>query len=237
MEGFNLERFKSEVLSKGLARPNRFHVIINTPPGIIAPYSGYNNLVSLFCEETNFPPLIATAKAYRIYGPSFQMPISAEYGGEGISMTFYVDREMKVKRFFEEWIHTIVEQDTFLLNYRNNYSTDSIIIHQLDEKDETTYTCKLIDAFPRSINLMPLNNSLQNQVHRLTVMFAYRYWESVVKPRLSPIQPTSESVVLPSPVRPSSSSIVLPETQRRQFDWLTGEYRENIQGSDFPPAA
>ena len=228
MEGFNLERFKTEVLTKGLARQNRFQVIINVPPGLQPPYSKYNNLVSLFCEETNFPPLIATAKAYRIYGPAFQMPISAEYGGEGISMTFYVDREMRVKRFFEEWIHTIVEQNTFLLNYRNSYATDGISIHQLDEKDNITYTCKLIDAFPRSINLMPVNNSIQNQVHRLTVMFAYRYWESSIKSRPSPIQP---------PAPPTQQTLELQPTQRKQFDWLTGEFKENSQGSDLPPAA
>ena len=129
-----------------------------------------------------------------------------------------------MKRFFEEWIHTIVEQDTFLLNYRNNYSTDGILIHQLDEQDNITYSCKLIDAFPRSMNLMPLNNSLQNQVHRLTVMFAYRYWESVVKPK-------------PSSIQPPAPTLELLPTQRKQFDWLTGEYKENIQGSDLPPAA
>jgi hypothetical protein len=90
-------------------------------------------------------------------------------------MTFHVDREMLVKRFFEDWTATIVGEDDFLLYYQDQYVVD-MEIKQLNEQDEISYICKLYDAFPRSINIMALNNSAQSQTHRLTVMFAYRYW-------------------------------------------------------------
>jgi hypothetical protein len=35
---------------------------------------------------------------------------------------------------------------------------------------------ELIEAFPRSVAMMELNNSTQNQVHKLNVTFAYRKW-------------------------------------------------------------
>jgi len=179
MADFSLNDFKAQVLGKGLARPNRFEVNIGVPLGLNSQYKTHGKIVNLLCEETNFPPLIISTKAYKIFGPSFQRPVSAEYGGEGISMTFHVDRNMFVKRFFEEWAYAVVAKNTFLINYQEDYAT-IIEINQLDEQNNKVYSCYLNEAFPRSINVMPLNHNTQNQTHRLNVMFAYRYWTSSI---------------------------------------------------------
>jgi hypothetical protein len=177
MAEFSLNEFKSQVLGKGLSRPNRFEVNIGVPLGLNSQYKTYGNIVNLLCEETNFPPLIINTKAYKIFGPSYQRPVSAEYGGEGISMTFHVDQNMFVKRFFEEWTYAVISKNTFLINYQEEYAT-IVEINQLDQQNKIVYSCFLNEAFPRSINVMPLNHSTQNQTHRLTVMFAYRSWTS-----------------------------------------------------------
>ena len=64
--------------------------------------------VSLLCESANFPPLNINTKAQRIYGPAYQRPVGSDYGGDGISLTFHVDRQMLVKRLFDAWMETIV---------------------------------------------------------------------------------------------------------------------------------
>jgi len=174
MTTFSLDRFRSQVLSEGLARTNRFQVFI-IPPLAMNSYKDKATLVSLYCEETNFPPLSTTVKSYKLFGPAHQRAVSSEFGGEGISMTFHIDSSMYVKRFFEEWMYATVDPETFLLNYHKDYASN-IQIDQLDEEDNIVYQCEIIDAFPRSINLLQLNNSAQNQTHRLTVMFAYRRW-------------------------------------------------------------
>lgn len=235
---FNIDEFRNEVLGSGLARPNRFEVEIPVPSGLNNFYKQFGRLISLFCEETNFPPLIVSTKGYKIFGPSFQRPVSAEFGGEGISMTFHVDREMIVKRFFEEWCYSVIEPDTFLVGYQNEYVQD-ITIYQLDETDNVTYRCVLKDAFPRSINIMALNNSTQNQTHRLTVMFAYRYWTAVMD------NETDSSIRNTVPFIPPEKSRSfarrpeenLPEkTARRQFNPTTGNL-EGSPGSDLPISA
>ena len=181
---FTLDNFRAEVLGLGLARTNRFEVEIPVPNVILNEYRNAGPLISLFCEETNFPPLLVNTRQYRIYGPAVPRPVSAEYGGEGISMTFHIDRNMFVKRFFEEWIYSIVGENTFLIGYQEEYAVD-IMINQLDEEDNITYRVKLIEAFPKAVNLVPLNNTSVNQTHRLTVMFAYRYWSSALNDELS----------------------------------------------------
>lgn len=236
MSTFSLDNFRNQVLGSGLARTNRFEVIIPVPNGMNNFYRNHGRLISLFCEETNFPPLIVSTKSYKIFGPSFQRPVSAEYGGEGLSMTFHVDSDMLVKRFFEEWTYTVVTPYSFQLNYEEDYVVD-ITIHQLDETDNITYTCKLINAFPRSINLMPLNNSAQNQTHRLTVMFAYRYWDSALNGETTEIINTVTPFQPPPTSRAFTKIYPKEKEAKRQFNPTTGNLENNTPGSDLPISA
>jgi hypothetical protein len=147
---WNLSKFRSEVLSgAGLSRTNRFEVVITPPPKLASSFSE-SYLSSLYVEQASLPLLNLTVKPLKIFGPSYQRPISSEYGGEGISLTFHVDREMKVRKFFENWMHIIVDPDTFTVGYQSDYIAD-VYIKQLDEQDDVTYEVKLIEAFPRSM--------------------------------------------------------------------------------------
>lgn len=171
---FQLENFLSEIRQGSLARVNRFEVIINAPLNTGQSINDAKK-ISLLCEVANFPPLSLTVKPFKIFGPSYQRPITSEYGGDGMSMTFHVDRDMAVKRFFDDWLEYIVNRNSFTVAYQSDYITE-ILVRQLDEQNNVTYEIELLEAFPRSITLMDLNNSAQNQTHRLNVIFAYRYW-------------------------------------------------------------
>ena len=202
---FNLDKFRSEVLSgSGLARTNRFEVTIAPPVSLAGSYN-VSELASLYVEQASIPNLSINTKSLRIFGPAYQRPMSSEYGGEGISMTFHVDQKMMIRRFFEDWMHQIVDPVKFTVNYQENYITD-LLIKQLDEQDNVVYEVKLIEAFPRSINLMELNNSSSNQTHRLNVLFAYRYWYNTAIERTNPV---------PLPRNVKNPQVPVVETQTR----------------------
>jgi len=193
---FQLSNFQAEVLGRGLARPNRFEVIIPRPRRLNtrAQQRGLNGgivggerigvgtippqRISIMCEQSAFPLFNINVKPYRIYGTPYQRPVTSDYGGDGLPMTFHVDRAMTVKRFFEDWARFIVNKDTFNVAFQDQYAVD-IEIYQLDELNRRTYGCRLIDAFPRSLNQMELNMNAQNQTHRLIVLFSYRKWQFV----------------------------------------------------------
>ena len=177
MAYFSLENFKASVLGEGLAKTNRFEVRIIPPSGFDDAYT-YSKKVSLYCETASFPLLNINTKPHRIYGPVFQRPVTSEYGGEGIPLTFHLDQKMDVKVYFENWIQNIVNRNTYNVAYQDDY-TGEIELYQLNDIEEITYGIKLIEAFPRSMNLLELNNAAQNQTHRLTVLFAYRKWELI----------------------------------------------------------
>ncbi len=227
MANYSLERFRSEILDgAGLARNNRFEVII-TPPNGLSGRGPESELASLYVEQASVPLLNIFAKPFKIFGPTYQRPITSEYGGEGMPITFHVDRNMRIRRFFEDWMHLIVDPVRFTVGYQENYISD-IFIRQLDEQNNVTNEIKLIEAFPRNINLMDLNNNSSNQTHRLNVLFAYRYWVNTARTTPTPV--SIPRVVL----NPQVPTI---DTRSRQFNPLTGHLEYDTPGSDLPISA
>jgi hypothetical protein len=185
---FNLSQFIGAVREDSLARVNRFEVFINTPSDLLLSLKNRSNAraVSLYCEMASLPPVNISTKSFKIFGPTYQRPFGAEYGGEGISLTFHVDRDMQVKKFFDEWTARVVDPKSGFVGFQEDYIS-TLTLKQLNEQDEVTYELELEEAFPRSVNLLELNNSAQNQTHRLNVLFAYRYWRDV-SPEFQTIQ-------------------------------------------------
>ena len=207
---FQLSNFQSEVLGRGLARPNRFEVIIPRPAivnrdaiqiglngGIVGADRISTNTIppqriSILCEQAAFPLFNINVKPYRIYGTPYQRPVTSDYGGDGLPMTFHIDRQMTVKRFFEDWGRFIINRDTFNVVFQDQYAVD-IEIYQLDEFNRRTYGVKIIDAFPRSQNQIELNMGAQNQTHRMIVLFSYRKWIYVNEsPTIKSLEPSGE---------------------------------------------
>lgn len=190
----SLENFIYEVTRKGLARTNLFSVEIPTPPCL--PRNAAPSFLSLFCQTASFPPTNIGVRDLRIFGPTYKRPYNVDYGGEGISMTFLIDRKMELKKYFDLWMHNVVDPDEYHVFYDEGdtkYTTD-ITVKQITEiqpgkkiyenngyesiapaQDITNeYIIKIQDAFPRNVGMIELDTTAQNATHKLTVNFAYR---------------------------------------------------------------
>jgi hypothetical protein len=174
MSNFSISNFISEVNSRGLARPSRFEVFILPPPGL-GVLTGSGRFVSLMCESASLPAMSISTKPFRIYGASYQRPVSSEFNGDGITLSFYIDNQMEVKSFFDAWMFKVVNPNSFNVSYQQEY-VSQIKIAQLDEQNTESYSVYLEDAFPRAVNMLDLNMGATNQVHKLNVTFAYRRW-------------------------------------------------------------
>ena len=225
---FNLSQFLSQSRRDSFARVNRFEVFIFSPPALSQNKDAVS--VSLYCEMASLPPVNISTKSFKIFGPTYQRPFGAEYGGEGISLTFHVDRDMQVKKFFDEWTARVVDPDSGLVGYQDDYIS-TIRLRQLDEQDNVTYEIELSEAFPRSLNLLELNNSAQNQTHRLNVLFAYRYWKDV--------SPEFQTTPRDIPRQLLNPSIPVTDNRltQRQFNPLNSGILEDAPGSDLPISA
>ena len=157
MANFSLKRFQAEVRQRGLAKQNRFEILFPIPAGLQRVFKDIQ-IVNMFCESTSLPPQNINVKTQRIYGPVYQRPVSADYGGEGITMTFILDQQMDIKALFDAWLGIVVDPKQYFVHYQSDYVVP-IEIMQLNEKDEITYSALLEDAFPRNYTLLELNQS------------------------------------------------------------------------------
>jgi len=211
---FTLDEFRTQVLTRGMMKPNRFEVIIN-PPSCVGGASlqttnaGQANtgamdmgrLVSLFADTAQLPQTRINVASQRIFGPPTFHAQNADYGGDNISLTFYVDRDMQVKRFFDTWVDGIVDRTAGTVSYLADYAT-TMTVNQLDETDTITYSAKFEDLFPISVAPIQLDQNSMNQAGRLTVTFCYRRWTWDNEPAAKPIPPAKAAALYtPEPKR------------------------------------
>lgn len=171
MSVFSLEEFRAVVLQYGLAKSHRFEVMILAPAGLDMEEARY---VSLFADGTQLPQTRINTTQMRMWGSPRQMPQWAEYGGDNITINFHLDRKYDIKRFFDMWVDKIVDRDTSTVGYYSDYISD-IIISQLDENEDVSYTVTLKEAYPISVNPIQLDMNSPG-LSRLSVTFTYKKW-------------------------------------------------------------
>lgn len=174
----------------GVAKANRFAVYIPLPLISLSPGTIISNLISgntnplqvlndprdisLLCETATLPGrTIATTE----YATSIK-PVKQPYSfiNDDVNFTFLLTGDYYVKNVFSQWQNQILDQQTYRLNFKDDY-VSTVVIQQLNDKNVPVYTCQLNRAFPVSVSTIELGNSNENTVSRVTVTFAYDDWE------------------------------------------------------------
>ena len=172
----------------GFARPTRYEVFFFPPvsrsqTNIFAQVMGQTvadqtaRKTSLRCESFEFPGRnLDSAPDTNIYGPVREIVQGYSYGD--VTAVFQCSSDMKEKRFFETWQRLAYNPQTWSMQYYNDY-TGSIKIFQLDETDRQRYGVELVECFPKTIAAQPIAYGAVNEIQKVSVTFAYRYWKDL----------------------------------------------------------
>ena len=172
----------------GFARPTRYEVFFFPPvsrsqTNIFAQVMGQTvadqtaRKTALRCESFEFPGRnLDSAPDTNIYGPEREIVQGYSYGD--VTATFQCSSDMKEKRFFETWQRLAYNPQTWSMQYYNDY-TGSIKIFQLDETDRQRYGVELVECFPKTIAAQPIAYASVNEIQKVSVTFAYRYWKDL----------------------------------------------------------
>ena len=72
----------------------------------------------------------------------------------------------------------------------------------MNEKDERTYGCKLEECFPVTIGALPYGHGNNNQIQKVSVEFAYRYWRNIAtEPKKASLDSTLQDILKNSLLR------------------------------------
>ena len=135
--------------------------------------------VQAFCSAIEMPDREIVTKEIR-HGNTPTRHIAYDFKSQEITATFYADKFMRERSYFEMWQGAAFSTKSFNMNYYKNYVTD-MRIYQLgsfesaQERDEITYGVQLFDCLPTSISKVEYSHD-ENTVQTFTVTFKFMYW-------------------------------------------------------------
>jgi hypothetical protein len=163
----NIREFQAAIAKKGgMARTNRFRIRI--PNG--------GNDISLLCESIKFPSKTISSFDFSSWRNPIKIPNG--FSNEDVTAVFHLTNDYYIKNFFDKWIDSIVNTDTYFVEYDSSYKTP-IEIYQLDGKNNVVYGVKLNDAYPISIGSIDLDNTATDSTQKLSVDFTYNTWTPI----------------------------------------------------------
>jgi|694.fasta_scaffold00052_4 hypothetical protein len=176
----SLQSFISEVKNGGLMKSSHFAVSITVPtdannrttiPGSFASSQAMKKYI-MFCDSTNLPGTSLGTVDVSAYGETRESPTQRIY--DPVNLTFYVDNDMNIKKFFDSWINSIINPITRNHAYYKNYTTlVDIIVY--DSEHNEKYKVTLHEAFPKSVSDIQLSYT-GDGVMKLSVSMQYRYY-------------------------------------------------------------
>ena len=134
--------------------------------------------VQAFCSEIAMPSREAVQKEIRHNGPTRKFVYN--YTTPEITATFYTDKFMRERTFFEIWQKAAFSNITHNINYYNDYVSPIDIMAlgnyaSRQERDDVTYAVRLLDCYPKVISDVSFSHET-NAVQTFQVTFSFRNW-------------------------------------------------------------
>lgn len=155
-------------VKKGLIRNNRFEVVIPVP----GTGAEHTRALALMCDSVTLPGYNIASTPINVYGEATEMPYNRTF--EPVTMTFYCDNRMNIKNILEGWAASIIDPDTRVVRYYNDY-VKNIEIYVQNVEDKSPYMVKLYEAYPKTIQSIQMDAS-NKDLMKISVTFQYKYW-------------------------------------------------------------
>jgi len=203
--------------AEGFARPARFAVRINLPANLeslsdqVAAARGPAELgmttrgddavtmaqlsrqmgeqINIMCESISMPAHDLQSETVDHFGPPRQMVTGHGFTGT-IGATFYADKYLRERHFFEMWQKMAVNMVTHKAGYYDDY-VGTIQILQLGsldgegDRDVPTYGIEAIECYPETVSAIEYNYGSSNQIVRVTVGFQYKQWHNLATDKIA----------------------------------------------------
>ena len=203
--------------------------------------------VQAFCSAINMPSREGAQKEIRHNGPVRKFVYDHTY--PDITATFYTDKFMRERSFFEMWQKAAFSNTSHNINYYNDYVSpiDIFALGQFasrQERDDITYGVRLFECYPKIISDVSFSHTT-NEIQTFEVTFSFRYWVNYFLDRAGNIelgqsefnQPTVKRAggifggligMLPPEIRRAGRDVLNELRRRAPIGRITG-------GRVFPP--
>ena len=196
-----INRFIAEInQGEGVARPTRYLVVIQPPQKLLTNeyddnyFTGTSNNndmesatmkrnVGMMCNKVTLPNRDVNTTDHRVYGPARQMPYAYSYSGQ-IECSFYGDKFLRQRTFFENWQKKIFDNVTHHMDFYDNY-VGTMDIYQLgsfsaeQDRDRTTYAVRLYEVYPQTVGSIDYSYGATDQSVNIPITLNFRTWKNL----------------------------------------------------------
>ena len=172
---FSIDKLRTKI--GGFAKGNRYNVTFSNLPAGLS--TAVNENLQYLCESVSLPTKGIASQAHDVYGPPREIPYRETFTEAALS--FILDDNFTVKRFFDTWQANIIDPESGNVNYWNNYvGTINITRLSNDASDfgvaKNEYKIELREAYPSAVGEIALGHTQGGEILRLSVTFKYRKW-------------------------------------------------------------
>tara|TARA_Y100000033_G_C2734531_1_gene105188 strand:+ start:40 stop:984 length:945 start_codon:yes stop_codon:yes gene_type:complete len=201
-----IQRFQSQInQGEGFARPNRYLIVIHPPQKLqlnvdpVDEAQGFGNgdgdvnelkssqireNVALMCNAITLPTRDVNTVDHRMYGPGRKMPYAYSFNGT-IECSFYGDKFLRQRLFFENWQKGIMNINSHNMKYYDDYvgSIDIFTLGQFDSKQDdearVTYGVRLYECYPQTIGSIEYAYANNDQATIVPITLNFRTWRNL----------------------------------------------------------
>ena len=145
--------------------------------------------INIHCESVVMPGVDLQTQEIQ-YGSEPARNIVTGHGFAGsIRATFYADKYLRERQFFEMWQKLAVNTISHKANYYDNY-VGKMHIYQLGaqflgdkardgsakDRDMPTYAIEAIEVYPEKIGTMDYSYAANDQIQKISIDFGYKQW-------------------------------------------------------------
>ena len=211
-------RFRSMMAkSEGYARTTRFAIRLSLPTNladIVSPQRNPNDnrrtsedpnaasmhqlstemgkQVNIHCDSITMPGVDLQTQTIQ-YGsaPEYDLVQARAFTGQ-INASFYADKYLRERQFFEMWQKMAVNRITHKANYYDNY-VGKMHIYQLGsldgegDRDIPTYGIEATEVYPQTISQIDYNYG-GNEIVKVNVRFNYKQWFNLTADHVAGMQ-------------------------------------------------
>lgn len=174
---FNIDNFKNLGLSLGGARPSLFEIVISSWPDKTEGQNVVTKL-SYLAKASSIPPSVVESIDIPYFGRKIK--ILGDRVFPNWSVTIMNEEDFNVRSAFLNWHEAMNMKIDNRLDYGdgslNNYKKDIFVNQYSKVGGAPTFSCKLVGAFPVTVDAIQLDWDAINQVEQFDVEFAYDYW-------------------------------------------------------------
>jgi len=140
--------------------------------------------VNLHCDSISMPGHDLQAQEVQHGSSPARSMVQAHAFAGNINATFYADKYLRERHFFEAWQKMAVDMVTHKANYYDNY-VGKMQIYQLGsldgegDRDVPTYGIEAIEVYPATIGAVEYSYANSNQIAKISVAFAYKQWHNL----------------------------------------------------------